>query len=69
MGKHRPTAFESRVLRKTFGPKRDEGAGEWIRIQNEKPYDLYSSPNDIPVLKPRRKRCWVRGKGASFGLY
>jgi len=69
MGKHRSTAFENRVLRKIFGTKKDEGTGEWRRIQNKKPYDLYSSPTDIPVLKARRKRFVGRGKGVSFGTY
>ena len=69
MGEQRPTAFENRVLRKIFGPKRDEGTGEWRRIQNEEPCDLYSSPADIPVLKARRKRCGGRVKGTSFGTY
>jgi hypothetical protein len=62
MGEHRPMVFDNRVLRKIFGPKRDEGTGEWRRIQNEEPYDLYSSPADIPVLKARRKRCGGGGK-------
>jgi len=39
--------FENRVLRRTFGPKRDEVTWEWKRLHNEKLYDLYCSPNVI----------------------
>jgi hypothetical protein len=39
--------FESRVLRKIFGPKRDEVTEEWRKLHNEKLNDLYSSPNII----------------------
>jgi hypothetical protein len=38
---HRPRVFENRVLRKIFGPKRDEVTGEWRRLHNEKFNDLY----------------------------
>jgi len=41
--------FEKRVLRKIFGPKRDEVTGKWRRLHNEEPNDLYSSPNIIRV--------------------
>jgi hypothetical protein len=44
---HRLRVFENRVLRKIFGPKRDEVTGEWRRLHNEQFYDLYSSPNTI----------------------
>jgi hypothetical protein len=43
--------FENNVLRGIFGPKRDEVAGEWIKLQNEKLNDLYSSPNFVRVIK------------------
>ena len=37
--------FESKVLRKVFGPKRDEVTAEWRRLHNEEVYDVYSSSN------------------------
>jgi len=43
--------FENRVLRSIFGPKRDEVTGEWRRLHNEEPHDLYCSPNIIQVIK------------------
>ena len=45
--------FENRVLRKIFGPKRDEVTGEWRRLHNEELNDL-SSPNIGRVIKSRR---------------
>jgi hypothetical protein len=45
--KHRLRLFENRVLRRIFGPKRDEVTGEWRRLHNEELNDLYSSPNII----------------------
>jgi hypothetical protein len=52
---HRLRVFENRVLRKIFGPKRDEVTGEWRRLHNDEFNDLYSSPN-IRVIKSRRMR-------------
>jgi hypothetical protein len=49
--------FENRVLRRIFGPKRDELTGDWRRLHNEELNDLYSSPNIIRVIKSRRMRC------------
>jgi hypothetical protein len=48
--------FENRVLRRIFGPKRDEATGEWRRLNNEKLYDMYSTRNIIRVIKSRRMR-------------
>jgi hypothetical protein len=50
--------FENRVLRRIFGPKRDEVRGEWTKLHNEELYILYSSPNIIKHIKSRRMR-WV----------
>jgi hypothetical protein len=55
--------FEKKVLRKVFGPRRDELTGEWRRLHNEKPYDLYPSPNTIRVIKSRRLMGRTRGRG------
>jgi hypothetical protein len=46
--------FENKVLRRIFGPKRDEVTGEWRRLHNEELYALYSSPNIIRVINSRR---------------
>jgi len=51
--------FENRVLRRVFGPKRDEVTGEWRKLHNEKLSDFYSLPNVVRVVKSRRMR-WVR---------
>jgi hypothetical protein len=46
--------FENRVLRRIFGPKRDEVTGEWRKHRNEELHDLYCSPNIVRVIKSRR---------------
>jgi hypothetical protein len=51
---HRLGVFEKRVLRRIFGPKRDEVAGEWRKLHNEELHDLYSSPSIIRIIKLRR---------------
>jgi hypothetical protein len=47
------------VLRRIFGPKRDEVRGEWRKLHNEKLHDLHSSPSIIRINKARSMR-WVR---------
>ena len=51
--------FENMVLRRIFGPRRDEVTGEWRRLHYEDINDLYSSPNIVWVIKSRRMR-WAR---------
>jgi hypothetical protein len=48
--------FENRVLRRIFGPKRDEVTGGWRKLHNEELHNLYSSPTIIRVIKSRRMR-------------
>jgi len=50
--------FENRVLRRIFGPMRDEVTGEWRKLHNKELNDLYSSPNIFQVIKSKRMR-WV----------
>ncbi|KAJ4445733.1 hypothetical protein ANN_12418 [Periplaneta americana] len=53
---HRLKVFENKVLRKIFGAKRDEVTGEWRKLHNTELHALYSSPNIIRNIKPRRLR-------------
>jgi len=48
--------FENRVLRKIFGPKREEVTGEWRKLHKEELNNLYSSLNIVRVIKSRRMR-------------
>ena len=51
--------FENRVLRRIFGPKRDEVTGEGRKLRSDELNDLYSSPHIVRVIKSRRIS-WVR---------
>jgi hypothetical protein len=53
---YRLRVFENRVLRRIFGPKRDEVTGEWRKLHNKELHDLYSSPSIIRIIKSRRMR-------------
>jgi len=61
--------FENRVLRRVFGPKRDEVTGEWRKLHNEELSYVYSLPNIVWVVKSRRMRwaghvaCMGEGRG------
>jgi hypothetical protein len=57
--------FENRVLRRIFGPKRDEMTEEWRKLHNEELRDLYSSPSIIRIIKSMRMR-WA-GNVARMG--
>jgi hypothetical protein len=62
--------FENRVLRKIFGPKREED-GSWRKLHNDELHSLYSSPNIVTVIKSRRMR-WtghVARTGEGKGVY
>ena len=63
--------FENMVLRRIFGPRKDEVTGELRRLHNEELNDLYSSPNIVRVIKSRRMR-WaghVARMGEDRGVY
>jgi hypothetical protein len=49
--------FENRVLRRIFGPMRDEVTGGWRKLHNEELHNLHSSPNIIRMIESKRMRC------------
>ena len=59
-GEHSARVLENMVLRKVFGPKRDEVTGEWRKLHNEQLNDLYRSPYIIWKSKLRKMR-WEGG--------
>jgi hypothetical protein len=61
--------FENRVLRRIFGPKRDEVTGEWRKLHNEKLHDLYSSPSIIRIIKSMRWAGHVARMGEKRNAY
>ena len=63
--------LENMVLKRIFGPVRDEETGEWRRLHNEKLNDLYSAPNNVREIKSRTMR-WtghVARMGVERGVY
>jgi hypothetical protein len=52
---HRLRVFENKVLRRIFGPNRDEVTGGWRKLHNEELRDLYSSPSIIRIIKSRMR--------------
>jgi hypothetical protein len=67
--------FENGVLRRIFGPKRDEVTGEWRKLHNEELHDLYSSTRMVRIIKSRKMRwaghvaCPVTGIASVFPKY
>jgi hypothetical protein len=62
---HRLRVFKNRVLRRIFGPKRDEVTGEWRKLHSEELHNLYSSPDIIRQVKKNKvgEACGTHGTG------
>jgi hypothetical protein len=68
---HKLRVFENRVLRRIFGPKRDEVTGGWRKLHDEELHNLYASSSIIRIIKSRRMR-WaepVAGMGEKKTVY
>jgi hypothetical protein len=63
---HRLRVFENMVLRRIFGPKRDEMIGGWRKLHNEELHNLYCSPSIIRIIKSRRM-IWGRACSTNGG--
>ena len=61
--------IENRVLRRIFGLERDEVTGEWRKLHNEELNDLYSSPNNVRVIKSRMRWASHVARMGKGGLY
>jgi hypothetical protein len=65
--------FENRVLRKIFGPKRDEETGGRRKLHNEELHNFYASPNIIETIKSRKDEmggaCGTHRRGADIGFW
>jgi hypothetical protein len=68
---HTLRVFDNRVLRRIFGPKRDEVTGEWRKLHNVEVHDMYCSPTVVRVIKSRRMRgaAHVERMGDRRGVY
>jgi hypothetical protein len=62
-GKHQLRVYKKRVLRNIFGPMGEAVTGDYRKLHNEKPHNLYSSSNITGVMKSKRMQGWV------FGMY
>jgi hypothetical protein len=60
--------LENRVLKRTFGPKKDEVTRWWKKLHNEEQHDWYSLPSVIRIIKSRRIR-WVGHVGEKMNVY
>jgi len=70
-GERKLRVFENMVLRRIFGPRREEVRGEWRRLHNGELNDFYNSTNNVRVIKSRRMR-WaghVARMGEERGVY
>jgi hypothetical protein len=56
MEEHRLSVFENRVLRRIFGPKRENVVGNWRKLLSEELHNVYASPNIIRMIKSREVR-------------